>query len=155
MKEELFKKTPVVLLGALICCALWGSAFPCIKLGYQYMNINAADTAAQILYAGCRFTLAGVLAIIIGSLLQKKLLYPDMAAIPKVLWLSLLQTVLQYLFFYIGLAHTTGVKASIVEGMNVFVAILVAGYLFRQEKVTAPKMAGCLIGFAGVVCFGH
>lgn len=151
MKEELFKKTPVVILGALICCALWGSAFPCIKLGYQYMNINAADTAAQILYAGCRFTLAGVLAIIIGSLLQKKLLYPDMAAIPKVLWLSLLQTVLQYLFFYIGLAHTTGVKASIVEGMNVFVAILVAGYLFRQEKVTAPKMAGCLIGFAGVV----
>lgn len=65
--------------------------------------------------------------------------------------LALLQTIIQYLFFYIGLAHTTGVKASIIEGVNVFVAILVAGYIFHQEKVTRQKMLGCVIGFAGVV----
>lgn len=28
-------RTVVVWLGALLCCALWGSAFPCIKIGYQ------------------------------------------------------------------------------------------------------------------------
>lgn len=69
----------------------------------------------------------------------------------KIGLLSLLQTVLQYLFFYIGLAHTTGVKASIIEAVSTFVAILVAGYLFHQETVTSRKMLGCLIGFAGVV----
>ena len=63
----------------------------------------------------------------------------------------MLQTVAQYLFFYIGLAHTTGVKSSIIEAVNVFVAILVASLLFHQEKLTAEKMIGCVIGFIGVV----
>ena len=63
----------------------------------------------------------------------------------------MLQTVLQYFFFYVGLANTTGVKASIIEGVNVFVAVLVASLLFQQEKLTGKKIVGCLIGFAGVV----
>ena len=63
----------------------------------------------------------------------------------------MLQTVLQYFFFYVGLANTTGVKASIIEGVNVFVAVLVASLLFHQEKLTGKKIIGCLIGFAGVV----
>lgn len=149
--EEFMQKTIVVWGGALICCALWGSAFPCIKLGYAWMNIGAEDTATQILYAGCRFTLAGVLAIIMGSILQKEVLYPRIQDLPKVGWLCMLQTVLQYLFFYIGLAHASGVKASIIEGMNVFVAVLVAGFIYKQEKVTGRKVIGCVIGFLGVV----
>lgn len=145
------QKTAVVWAGALICCALWGSAFPCIKLGYSWMNIAASDTASQILYAGCRFTLAGILTILIGSILHKKVLYPKRQAFPKVICLSLLQTVVQYVFFYVGLAHTSGVKSSIIEGINVFLAVLVAGLLFRQEKITKRKMLGCVIGFLGVV----
>ena len=144
-------KTWVIVVGAMICCTLWGSAFPCIKIGYRKMEIAAADTASQILYAGYRFTLAGVLTIVLGSILQRKILLPKRSAIGKIGLLSLLQTVLQYLFFYIGLAHTTGVKASIIEAVSTFVAILVAGYLFHQETVTSRKMLGCLIGFAGVV----
>lgn len=145
------KKTIVVWAGALICCALWGSAFPCIKLGYAWMGIHGEDTATQILYAGVRFVLAGVFTVLMGSLARKKVLYPRKTAWGKVVCLCLLQTVLQYLFFYIGLAHTSGVKASIIEGLNVFVAVLVASLLFRQEKLTARKLLGCIIGFAGVV----
>ena len=149
--SDFLQKTIVVWAGALICCALWGSAFPCVKIGYRLMQIDASDTAALILFAGTRFTLAGVLAILLGSLLQRKWLVPSAKAIPKVIGLSMLQTVLQYLFFYIGLAHASGVNASIIEGLNVFVAILVAGLLFHQEQVTARKLLGCLIGFAGLV----
>lgn len=151
MKEKFMQKSWVVWLGALICCFLWGSAFPCIKIGYGLMEIESSDTAAQILYAGIRFFLAGILAIIIGSLGQKKLLYPSKQAIPKVIKLSMFQTVLQYLFFYVGLAHTTGVRASIIEGVNVFVVIVVASLIFHQEKLTARKLIGGMIGFAGVV----
>lgn len=149
--DTFLQKTPVVWIGALICCAFWGSAFPCIKLGYEWMMISSGDTASQILYAGLRFTLAGILTILIGSIAQRKILYPGKAAIPRVLVLCLLQTVAQYLFFYIGLAHTTGVKASIIEGMNVFVAVFVAALLFHQETITFRKMLGCTIGFLGVV----
>ena len=150
--QKNFLSNPVVVLfGALICCALWGSAFPCIKIGYNMMHIASSDTASQILYAGCRFTLAGILAVFLGSLTQRQFLLPTKASLPHILELSLLQTILQYLFFYIGLAHTTGVKASIIEAVSTFVAIFVAGFLFHQEKVTARKMLGCLVGFAGVV----
>lgn len=151
MKEKWMQKTVVVWLGALLCCALWGSAFPCIKLGYRYFQIASDDTASQILFAGCRFALAGVLAIAIGSILGKRLLLPRKSAWGKIAMLSLFQTIIQYVFFYVGLANTTGVKASIIEGVNVFIAILVASLLFHQEKLTARKLLGCAVGFAGVV----
>lgn len=151
MKEKWMQKTVVVWLGALLCCALWGSAFPCIKLGYRYFQIALDDTASQILFAGCRFALAGVLAIAIGSVLGKRLLLPRKSAWGKIAMLSLFQTIIQYVFFYVGLANTTGVKASIIEGVNVFIAILVASLLFHQEKLTARKLLGCAVGFAGVV----
>lgn len=150
-KKNRMQSTVVVWLGALICCALWGSALPCIKIGYQMFEIPQDAVATQILFAGLRFTLAGILVILIGSVLSGNLLKMNRQNAPKILKLSLLQTVLQYLFFYIGLANTTGVKASIIEGVNVFIAIFVASLIFRQEKLTMGKLAGCLIGFAGVV----
>lgn len=149
-KETFMQKTWVVWLGAMLCCLLWGSAFPCIKIGYSMMGIGAQDTASQILYAGYRFTLAGILVIALGSIGGRRLLLPGRASAGKIIKLASLQTVAQYLLFYIGLAHTSGVKASIIEALNVFVAILVASLIFRQEKLTVKKIVGCVIGFAGV-----
>ena len=145
------QKTIVVWLGALICCMLWGSAYPCIKIGYGMFAVGAEDVASQILFAGCRFSLAGVLAILLGSVAARKILIPKRTSWGKVLILCMMQTVLQYLFFYIGLARTTGVKASIIEGVNVFCAILVASFLFHQETLNGRKIIGSIIGFAGVV----
>lgn len=150
-QEQILQKQSIVVIAAVLCCLLWGSAFPCIKLGYQLFEIPSADTAAQILFAGIRFALAGVLVILAGSAMQGKMLKPSKAALPKVLKLCLLQTVLQYIFFYIGLAHTTGVKDSIVNAVNVFFSILVSCVLFRLEKLNTQKLIGCIIGFAGVV----
>lgn len=150
-KTQFMQKTVVVWLGAMLCCVLWGSAFPCIKIGYELFQIPSEDVAAQILFAGYRFTLAGIFTILLGSLIQRKLLLPKKDCLGKITKLSLLQTVAQYLLFYIGLAHTSGVKASIIEGVNVFIAILVASLLFHQEKLTGRKIAGCIVGFGGVV----
>ena len=149
-KEKFMQKTIVVWLGALVCCLLWGSAFPCIKIGYQMMHIASDEVASQILYAGYRFTLAGILTILLGSIGNRRFLRPTKGSIGKVFKLSSLQTVGQYLLFYIGLAHTSGVKAYIIDALDVFVAILVASLLFHQEKLSARKIAGCIIGFAGV-----
>jgi drug/metabolite transporter (DMT)-like permease len=150
-KEKFMQKTIVVWLGAFFCCLLWGSAFPCIKIGYRLFDIPANGTATQILFAGIRFTFAGIIALILGSLMNKKFLIPKKSSIGNVVKLSMLQTVIQYIFFYVGLANTTGVKASIIEGVSAFVAILVASLLFKQEKLTSRKIIGCTIGFIGVV----
>ena len=150
MKEKL-SKTSIVCIIALFCCSLWGSAFPCIKIGYSVFRIESSETASQILFAGIRFTLAGLLSVCIGSIVGKKLLLPSGKNIHKIALLSIFQTILQYLFFYIGLAHTTGVKSSIIKGANVFIVILVSSLVFRQEKLSARNLVACVIGFAGVV----
>lgn len=141
----------MVLPSAMLCCLLWGSAFPLVKIGFSWLNISSEDIPTEILYAGLRFTLAGVIAIIITSLISGKFLRPTMKSLPKVFSLSMFQTILQYLFFYIGLSNTSGVKASVIEAMNVFVALIVSCLIFRMEKITAAKIIGSIIGFAGVV----
>lgn len=141
----------VVAALALVCCFLWGSAFPCVKMGYDLFNIASDDTPSQILFAGARFTIAGILTIIIGSISSKKFLIPQKSSLGMVVKLSLAQTVIQYLFFYIGLANTSGVKGSIIEASNVFFAILMSALLFHYEKLGKFKILGCIIGFAGVV----
>lgn len=149
MKSLHLTKTLIVLLGAMICCLLWGSAFPCIKIGYRLFHIASGDTSSQILFAGLRFSLAGLMVILTFSFINHKFLKPSHPE--KIMTLSFFQTILQYVPFYIGLAHTTGVKSSIINGSAVFLTILVACLVFGQEKLTAKKMLGSALGFIGVV----
>lgn len=151
LKETTMRKTWVVCLLAMVCCALWGSAFPCIKVGYRLFQIDSADTATQILFAGCRFTIAGIMVILFGSILQGRFLKAGKGDLPRIGKICLLQTVAQYFFFYVGLAHTTGVKGSIVEASNVFLAILVSSLIFHQEKLDQKKVLGCIVGFTNPV----
>ena len=141
----------VMALLATVCCLLWGSAFPAIKLGYQWFEITAEATGTQILFAGCRFTLAGILTVVIGSILAGQVLLPRRESLKKIAVLSVFQTSLHYFCFYVGLAHTSGVKSSILNGISVFVAILIAALVFHQEQLTAVKLLGSILGFSGIV----
>ncbi len=151
MDKNTLTKLPVVLLLALLCCFLWGSAFPSVKIGYQLFQIASDDTASQILFAGCRFTLAGFLVILIGSLTSRKVLLPTGSSLLPIVVLAFFQTILQYFFFYVGLAHASGVNSSIITAAGTFFTLLIAAFLFRYETLNLRKLLGCLIGFAGVV----
>lgn len=151
MKQSKLSKPYMIWLVASFCCLLWGSAFPAIKAGYAALDIASSDTFSIILFAGVRFFGAGVLTLIIFSALEKKPLVPKKKELPKIAVLSVFQTVLQYLFFYLGLAFASGSRASIVNSTSVFFAILIASLLFRQEKLTATKIIGSVVGFAGVI----
>ena len=85
------------------------------------------------------------------SMIIPLMLVPTKSSIPSIAKLALFQTILQYIFFYIGLAHNSGVKASIINGSNTFFVILLAGLVFHQEKLSFKKFAGCVVGFAGVI----
>ena len=150
-KPQFLQKTGVVCALALVCTFLWGSASPSIKLGYAWFQIPASETWSQVVFAGTRFVLAGILTILIGSLLNRKMLVPTKRALPSIGKLAIFQTILQYIFFYIGLAHNSGVKASIINCSNTFFVILVSCLIFRQEKLNLKKVIGCIIGFAGVI----
>lgn len=150
-RKKLFWKNPITVFAvAIFCCVLWGSAFPSIKLGYRWWHIGGEDTGAQIVFAGLRFAIAGLLTLLFGSLIQKRILHPNREAARPILILAMCQTVIQYFFFYVGLAGTSGTNASIITATNVFLSILLASLVFRQEKMNGYKMLGCALGFLGV-----
>lgn len=150
-KKSLWTQTFFIVIMATICCLLWGSAFPCIKIGYQLFNISSDSSASQILFAGIRFAIAGVMVILAGSFLNKKFLFPcSKKSVLYCIFLSFFQTIGQYIFFYIGLAHTTGSNGAIIEATNTFFTILWACLIFKTEKISFWKLAGCFVGFAGV-----
>ena len=90
------------------------------------MQMDSADTASQIVFAGIRFTLAGLLVLAFTSIREKKVMFPDKEVLKYAIPVCLAQTVGQYFFFYIGVANTSGVKGGIITGLGNFIAILLS-----------------------------
>ena len=147
--ERFYQNTFTRTILALMCCALWGSAFPCVKIGYELFQIEGSGS--QILFAGYRFFLAGVFTFILACVLEKGVITMKRSSVPYVFGQGLLQTTIQYVCFYIGLAHTTGAKGSVINASNAFFSIIAAHFLMKSEKLTWKKVAGCLVGFAGII----
>lgn len=150
MKNKLLTNTFMVGLIAVFCCALWGSATPFIKIGYQLI-LPQKNVPSTILFAGVRFMFAGIITVLIYSIGRRKFLYPKKENFGKVLHVSAFQTVLQYIFFYVGLSNTSGVKGTILSGTSAFFALIIASVIFKQEKLTFRKIFGCILGFAGII----
>ena len=55
------------------------------------------------------------MTLLISMVLNKKLCFPRKNAISAMLALAVIQTFLQYVFYYLGLANTTGVKGAILS----------------------------------------
>lgn len=152
MKKKMSLSHPLVsALLASFCSLLWGSAIPFINLGYRYLGVGSADTATQILFAGVRFFAAGALTIAFVSAGRRRLVTPRRGNWDKAFKLALVQTIIQYGLFYIGVANTESAKSSIIQGLNPFVSILIACYIFRTERMNPLKWIGGLLGTAGIV----
>ena len=150
--EKKFAQKPIgILIMALISTALWGSAIPAIKIGYELFNIAGDDTAAKMLFAGVRFTLAGLFVITAISLMQKKFVHPTKDNFKYTIYMGSVQTGLEYIFFYISLTYLSGVKSTIINSIGNFFAVLLAHFCFRNDKLNLRKIIGCLFGFIGVV----
>ncbi len=152
-KGTIWSVTPIMVATAIFCCILWGSASPAIKIAYSLFRIEASDTASRLMLAGARFMLAGVMTIVLGSLVAKKALLPKAESLKYIVILSLFQTIGQYYFFFMSLANTSGVRGSIINASGNFLAPLFAIFLFRLENFNVKKMIGCIVGFAGIILF--
>lgn len=146
-----FARPLVVVLLATFCCLLWGSAYPAIKGGYALMRISQDDLGGKMLFAGWRFLLAGLALLGLAWATGRRSGVRSTRDIGALFTLGATQTALQYVFFYIGLAHTTGVKSSIMNATGTFFSVLLAHFVYRQERLTHRKVIGCLVGFAGVL----
>ena len=138
-------KTWAIFLLACVCCFLWGSATPSIKTGYELFHIAQSDTWSIILFAGIRFFIAGLLVVLFESLRNRRPVVPSRDAVPSIVALALAQTIIQYFFFYIGLAHTSGVTGTILSGSGGVLSIILVCLVLRTESVTANKIVGVIL----------
>ena len=146
-----FTNRKTVFLLASFCCLLWGSAYPAIKNGYAMLDIAASDIPSKLVFAGYRFLPAGLVLLLLAALTKKNIFALTPRAFGQLTLLGLTQTSLQYLFFYTGLAYTTGVKSSIMNATGTFFSALLAHYIYKNDRLSANKLTGCIVGFIGVM----
>lgn len=144
------KSNITAVLGALLCVALWGTAFPLIKLGYARFSIEQGDIGSKLVFAGYRFALAGALVFVLGLIIYRKPALPKKGDLLPIASLGLVQTALQYLFAYIGVGFTTAANTSILTGTASIFSVLMAAVLIKSDRMTFLKALGCVVGLAGI-----
>jgi drug/metabolite transporter (DMT)-like permease len=154
MTAARFFTHPLGIIAASIgATLLWGSAYPFIKLSYVHLHIGSSETFEQLLFSGYRFTLAGVL-ILIYMLLRRESLRYQRGSGTQVVTIAMLQTVLQYTFFYAGMSMSTGVAGAVIAGTISFFQILLAHFFYKNDKLSGTVALGLLIGFTGLLVLG-
>ena len=150
-KVSIFQRPLWVALFALTAAVSWGWAYPLIKLGFEEFAITQEMTASKMLFAGIRFTISGliVLAIALAKGLSLRVYKPSGWA--YLVGYALLNTTIHYAFFYIGLSHSAGARAAILNSLGVFMLVLLACVFFKSDKLTPAKIIGCVVGFTGIL----
>ena len=118
---------------AIFCALLWGFGTPAIKIGYQYSDIAADDVFSKILYAGIRFFAAGCIVALCNIRHCKQLPFSKTLT-GGIALLALVQTVLQYLFQYIGLGYAKGGISSVISQSGAFLLVFISP-LFLKTNV--------------------
>ncbi len=136
---------------AVFCTLLWGTAFPCIKIGYEMFHMEKGDVPAQLIFAGMRFLGAGLLVLFIGLMRNPSKMKLRRNDIVPVTILGFFQTFLQYLLLYSGIVHVSGTKSAIFTSLAAFASVLLSALCFRNDHLTLRKIIGCVIGAAGIV----
>ncbi len=135
---------------AIGCAILWGSAFPVLKVAYQEFGIETA-VSGRILLAGIRFFLASMILFLISSKSKEGLFKLGTKKYLCLFLLGIFQTALQYYFFYNGLANTTGIKASVLASGGTFFMVLLAHFVYTDDKMSKAKTIGLVTGLAGII----
>ena len=150
MKKSVLEKRAAASFLAAACALLWGTAFPFIKLGYKAFEIAADDRGAMLLFAGLRFSIAGLMALAL-TLVKRSGKEPAKKLLPAAALLGTVQTFAQYLFTYIGIGLTTAANTSIITACASFLTVLAVPLFFKSDRITAVKLLGCALGFGGVL----
>lgn len=149
-KERVFKQLPLILQAAL-CCFLWATAIPVLKISYRLLEIQADDIFNRLVLAGIRFFIAGILIGIFIYLKEKKITFVRGSQWKTVLIFGLLNTTLQYLFFYNGVGNTGAIKGVLIDTSKPLMVVILAHFLTKDDRITKNKILGLILGFIGIL----
>lgn len=149
--RSLFQKPFWVAVFAFTAAVVWGWAYPLIKLGFDELGITPDLTGSKLLFAGIRFSISGFIVLALARLTHRRFSLRRTSDWWFVLLFSLLNTTLHYFCFYIGLSHAPGARSAILNSLSVFSVVPLACIFFQSDRLTAKKVVGCVLGFAGIL----
>ncbi len=149
--KGLFQTKWSVISIAVLCSVLWGSAFPVLKISYEELQMAPDDIIAKIVFAGIRFLLAGVIVLAILLIINPKRIFITRRQLFVLVILGIVQTALQYFFFYNGLAKVTGMQGSILAASGTFFTVILAHYYYKNDRLNWKKSIGLTAGFIGII----
>lgn len=127
---------------AIVACLLWSTAYASIKLGLQY------DTPLH--FAGVRFIISGLL--ILPFTVRPRLYLNLIKQYWKVVaWVTVLQTLINYSLFYMGLDLVPGALGAVIVGSQPLVTAVVASIMHKEDKLTRKKIITIVFGISGVI----
>ena len=149
-KVPILSRKNIVIAAALVCCFLWGSAFPAIPAGYRLLNLDTENIFQISLFAGTRFFMASMM-IFMYALITGKDMKVSFSGFRKVALLGLLQTFGQYVFFFLSLRFVHPANGAILSSMGVFFTITLAHFIYINDRLTRKKTIGLLLGLTGII----
>lgn len=149
--RSLFQKKWSVVIIAVFCSILWGSAFPVLKVSYEELKMAPNDVMAKIVFAGARFFVAGLIVLLVIIVKNWKRILVTKRQFFILILLGIIQTSLQYFFFYNGLANVSGMQGAILSSAGTFFTVILAHYFYRSDRMSWRKTIGLLAGFMGII----
>ena len=148
---SIFQRPVWVVVFALTAAISWGWAFPLIKIGFSAFEITADMTGSKMLFAGFRFTAAGLIVLSVARISGRSFRTSKMIDWPFILAFALMNTTLHYFFFYVGMSHSEGSRAAILNSLSTFLVVLLACACFKSDRMSLQKVLGCTVGFGGIL----
>ena len=149
--KGLFQHKWSVVLIAVFCSLLWGSAFPVLKVSYEELQMASDDVIAKIVFAGARFFLAGLIVLLFIVAKNWKRILVTKRQLFTLIILGVVQTSLQYFFFYNGPANVSGMQGAILSSAGTFFTVILAHFYYKSDRMNWKKTLGLIAGFTGIV----
>lgn len=127
---------------AIITCLMWSTAYPFIKVGLQY--------STPIHFAGSRFILSGLM-ILPFTVRPREYIRMIIANRSLAIWVTILQTLINYILFYIGMDRVPGALGAVIVGAQPFVTAIVSRIMIKEERFTRAKVITIFFGLTGIV----
>ena len=147
----LFQRPVWVCLFALTAAVLWGWAYPIIKIGFEEWGITPDMTGSKMLFAGIRFAISGLIILAMARGMRRSFRPARRWDWGFILLFALINTTFHYACFYIGLSHSEGSRAAILNSLSIFLVVVLACVFFKSDRMTLRKMVGVLLGMAGIL----
>jgi len=124
----------------LLLCFFWGSNWVAMKLSVGYFP--------PVMFSGFRFMLSSL--VLIAIVLYKRIPLPRKEDWKWYALCGLLQTTAPFIANQLALQHMDAGITSVLTFTMPF-WLLIMGHFMLRERITAPKLIGLLIGFAGLL----